>query len=108
VDAFMKIGTRRFILKKILELFLTLFIVTIISFILMRAAPIGPAESYARRGAITDPVKIAEIKEKMGLTRPLAEQYIDWVKHVIRLDFGKSYVSNRDVFTDVMTALLVR
>ena len=69
----MSVGTRRFALKKVLELFLTLFIVTIISFVLMRVAPIGPAEAYARRGTITDPVKIAQIKEDMGLTRPLFE-----------------------------------
>lgn len=103
----MSVGTWRFTLKKILELFLTLFIVTIISFILMRVAPIGPAEAYARRGTITDPIRIAEIKADMGLTRPLFEQYIDWVKDVLRLDFGKSYVSGRDVFADVTTALTV-
>ena len=103
----MSVGTRRFALKKVLELFLTLFIVTIISFVLMRVAPIGPAEAYARRGTITDPVKIAQIKEDMGLTRLLFEQYIDWVKDVMKLDFGKSYVSSRSVFTDVTTALAV-
>ena len=47
----MKRGTRVFILKKALELLLTLFIVTMISFILMQLSPIDAAEAYARRNA---------------------------------------------------------
>lgn len=47
----MKRGTRVFILKKALELLLTLLIVTMISFILMQLSPIDAAEAYARRNA---------------------------------------------------------
>ena len=42
-------ATRRFIVNKILEMLITLVVVTLISFLLVRLSPIDPAEAYARR-----------------------------------------------------------
>ena len=42
-------STKRFLFQKILQLFLTLFLVTAIAFILMKLSPIDAAEAYARR-----------------------------------------------------------
>ena len=42
-------ATRRFIINKLGELVISLLIVTILSFLLVRLSPIDPAEAYARR-----------------------------------------------------------
>ena len=42
-------ATRRFIVNKVLEMLITLVVVTLISFLLVRLSPIDPAEAYARR-----------------------------------------------------------
>ena len=104
----MKKGTRVFIFKKILELILTLLIVTIISFILIRISPIDPAEAYARRNAfaITEGT-IENLREEMGLNKPLVVQYFNWIKGTLHLDFGTSYVNGRDVFLDVSNAFFI-
>ena len=104
----MKHGTKVFAFKKILELILTLLIVTIISFILIRISPIDPAEAYARRSAfaITEGT-IEKLREEMGLNQPFIVQYFDWVKGAIKLDFGTSYVNGRDVFTDVSNGFFI-
>lgn len=39
-------ATRRFIVNKILEMLITLVVVTLISFLLVRLSPIDPAEAY--------------------------------------------------------------
>ena len=39
-------ATRRFIVNKVLEMLITLVVVTLISFLLVRLSPIDPAEAY--------------------------------------------------------------
>ena len=60
-------STKRFLLQKILQLFLTLFLVTAITFILMKLSPIDAAEAYARRVFTVDNSRIELIREEMGL-----------------------------------------
>ena len=72
-------STKRFLLQKILQLFLTLFLVTAITFILMKLSPIDAAEAYARRVFTVDNSRIELIREEMGLNRPLVVQYLDWL-----------------------------
>lgn len=101
-------GTRVFIGRKALELLLTLLIVTMISFILMQLSPIDAAEAYARRNAFAiTPEYVQELREEMGLGAPLPAQYWRWVRRAAALDFGVSYVSGRDVFTEVTVAFSV-
>lgn len=97
-------STKRFIFQKIVQLFLTLFFVTGITFILMRFSPIDAAEAYARRSFRVSYEDIEFIREQMGLNKPLIVQYVDWLGKAVRLDFGKSLVNNRDVFMDIMGA----
>lgn len=101
-------GTKTFIVKKIFELLLTLMIVTMISFILMKLSPIDAAEAYARRNsfAMTQDT-IENLREKMGLNEPLPIQYINWIKNALQLNFGTSYVNGRDVFSEVVKAFKV-
>lgn len=44
----MKNSLPRFVFGKILELLMTLLIVTVISFLLMKLSPVDPAEAYAK------------------------------------------------------------
>lgn len=43
-------ATRRFIVNKVLEMLITLVVVTLISFLLVRLSPIDPAEIVLLRG----------------------------------------------------------
>ena len=97
-------STKRFLLQKILQLFLTLFLVTAITFILMKLSPIDAAEAYARRVFTVDNSRIELIREEMGLNRPLVVQYLDWLGDLLHLDLGTSLVDNKDVFLIVGTA----
>lgn len=45
----------------------------------------------------TDPARIEELKEELGLNDSLPVQYIRWVKNALQGDFGKSYTFQRDV-----------
>lgn len=103
-------STMRFILSKILELISSLFIVTVISFLLVRLSPIDAAEAYARRSYAAfsfTAEQMNALREQMGLSRPLHEQYITWVANAAQLDFGNSFVSGRPVFDEVTNAISV-
>lgn len=101
-------GTRQFILNKVLEMLITLVVVTLISFLLVRLSPIDPAEAYARRSmaafSFTD-AQMAALREEMGLTDPMPVQYITWIWDALHLDFGTSFVSGQPVFEKVSTAI---
>ena len=99
---------RRFIINKILEMLITLVVVTLISFLLVRLSPIDPAEAYARRSfaafSFTDE-QMEALREDMGLNDPLPVQYVTWVRDALHLDFGESFVSGQPVFEKVTTAI---
>ena len=101
-------ATRRFIVNKILEMLITLVVVTLISFLLVRLSPIDPAEAYARRTfaafSFTDE-QMEALREDMGLNDPLPVQYVTWVRDALHLDFGESFVSGQPVFEKVTTAI---
>lgn len=102
----MKRGTLIYILKKIAEIILTVFIVTVLSFVMMKISPVDAAEAYAQRNNIfNNEEAIEDLRETMKLNEPLHVQYLDWLKGAIRLDFGTSYVNQKAVFPQVTSAI---
>ena len=101
-------GTKRFLLSKTLEMLLTLLVVTVLSFLLVRLSPVDPAEAYARRSFAAfsyDEADMAALRARMGLDQPLIIQYGTWVMGALHLDFGESFVSGQPVFEKVTTAI---
>lgn len=103
-------ATKRFVISKFLELVITLVLVTVISFLLVRLSPIDPAEAYARRSmaafSFTED-QMDALRNKMGLNDSLPIQYFNWVKGAIHLNFGESFVSGQPVFEKVSTAITI-
>jgi peptide/nickel transport system permease protein len=62
---------------------------TLIVFVLGRLAPGDPVQILF--GDIGDPVTEARARAKLGLDRPLAEQYLRFVGRLFRGDLGSSY-----------------
>ncbi len=79
-------------------------------FLLMRVLPgdvakmmlIGPEGTGTPR-----PEDIAALRAQLGLDRPLAIQYLDWLLGIVRLDVGNSLVTRQPVFTELFRALPV-
>ena len=95
---------RRLIAKRLLELAVTMLCATLIIFFLTRLAPGDPVEMLFFRGAEFAAVdknvfdeKKAELRKEYGLDKNLGIQYIHWVKRLVKLDFGKSIYTERQV-----------
>ena len=97
----------RYIVRRLLLIIPTLFVISVVIFAMIRIAPGDPAVVYLSRGEPTkiDEVELADFREKHGLNRPLVTQYGSWVWGLARFEGGLSLWSNRPVFTEISTAL---
>lgn len=77
--------------------------VVIISFILTRALPGDPAVYFA--GATADEASIAQVRESMGLDKPLPVQFLRYVTDLFQGDFGQSLSSGQPVIEDLANRL---
>jgi peptide/nickel transport system permease protein len=83
-------------LKKMTYLALMLFLISLISFGAIHAAP----NSFFSAGELNPnmtPEVLDHLKAVYGLDKPLHQQYIDWMLNLLSLDFGVSFVSGQNV-----------
>ncbi len=78
----------RYILGRILSLIFVLFAVSMIVFSVMHAVPGGPFDETEGR---LPPAAKANIMKKYGLDKPVYQQYINYMSHALRFDFGIPY-----------------
>jgi peptide/nickel transport system permease protein len=84
--------------------------VVTLTFLLLHAAPGDPAERLIGPTATVE--QLAAGRHRLGLDRPLAAQYVEWLGRFARGDWGTSFSSGRPVRTMLAeawpaTALLV-
>ncbi|HKQ58240.1 MAG TPA: ABC transporter permease [Candidatus Eisenbacteria bacterium] len=76
-----------FILRRVLIIIPTLWVIATLTFFLVRAAPGGPFQSERD----IPPAAKEQLMRKYGLDQPLHTQYWNFLTHAVRLDFGPSY-----------------
>jgi len=81
-------GMRGYVLRKMVYLVITLFVIISFNFFLFRIMPGDPAKVLVPRTA--DVELIQEIRAEFYLDKPLYEQYARYVVSVFQLDFGIS------------------
>jgi peptide/nickel transport system permease protein len=90
---------RVFLLRRLASLAVALFAASVAVFLLIRAVPGDPARLLLKNPT---PERIAAIRARLGLDRPLPIQYGLWLKNVIgHGSFGESVVTGRDVKEDL-------
>jgi len=84
-----------YIIRRLLQLIIVLFGVTLITFSMLKLVPGDPAVALAGKGAT--PERIAFIREQRGLDRPFYVQYYRYVERLAHGDLGDSLFSGRAV-----------
>jgi peptide/nickel transport system permease protein len=87
--------TRRYVLRRVLQLLPTAAAILLVGFLLIHLAPGDPVLALA--GENGDEEYYAFVREKFGLDRPLHEQLAAYAGNVVRGDLGTSYVQGRPV-----------
>jgi len=92
-----------YIIRRLLAGIPVLIGVSLITFILMNVVPGDPVTAaFEKRATAED---IARIRKEMGLDRPLAVQYVEFVGKAMIGDLGSSFRSRRSVSESIAGAL---
>jgi peptide/nickel transport system permease protein len=84
---------------RLLSLVVTFFGVAVVVFVLVRVAPGDPIAMMIGPGA--SPKDIADLRALYGLDKSIPVQFVIWLGHVLRGDFGTS-ISLRESVTEVV------
>jgi len=84
-----------FLLNRLGSMVLTMLVISILVFFVAEVVPIDPARNALGRYASQK--KVDELREKMGLDRPVVVRYVDWISKAVRGDFGESIHFRRPV-----------
>lgn len=85
----------RFLVRRLLYAIPTLIGVTVLTFVLLRLAPGGPAQAIAGENAT--PARVEEVTHALGFDRPWPVQYVEWLGHLLHGDLGFSYIRQAPV-----------
>ena len=83
----------RYVIKRILLAIATIFIICFITFFLMHAVPGGP---FNREKALSQ-ATIDALNARYGLDQPLWTQFINYMKSLLKGDFGVSLKNGREI-----------
>ena len=81
-----------------------LFIISLISFLAINAAPNSFFASGELNPNIT-PESIEQLKAVYGLDKPLYVQFFSWVSSILQLDFGISFASGEMVKNEILNRM---
>lgn len=94
-----------FILRRILAGIVLILVITTLTFALLYAG----SGDIARRilGDSATQQGVADKTASLGLDRPLAVQYLDWLSHAVRGDLGTSYFTGQPVTEGISSRVAV-
>jgi len=90
-----------YVLKRLMLTVPLVIGITLITFSVVHLAPGGPVEVETEMSMKASAQARENLKKLYGLDKPLHEQYFDWLKRLLLLDFGKSFVDGRPVISKI-------
>jgi peptide/nickel transport system permease protein len=91
----------QYLVRRVLAIIPVLFGISILVFLLVHLIP-GDVAQILLGTQATDQ-QIETLRRTFGLDRPLPVQYVDWLSHIVRGDFGVSFRTNRPVLPDLVS-----
>lgn len=97
---------KKYIIKRLLQLIPILFVITFLSFGMMRLAGSDAVlQKMENTGMAVSQEVIDNARAQLGLDRPFLTQYFVWLGNLLRGDMGTSYISGKDVFSSFISKL---
>ncbi|MEK3854210.1 nickel ABC transporter permease [Cytobacillus sp. FSL H8-0458] len=92
--------------KRLVQLVIVVFLLSIFTFGLMKLAPGDPVLTIlnADEMMVTEADQ-AKLREELGFNQPFYVQYGKWMLGVVQLDLGKSYMTGKPVWDEMMQRL---
>lgn len=91
------------LLMSLIQMMVVLWILSTITFILMKLTPGDPVNAILHVGeSNVSQTSINETKEALGLNQSIFQQYFEWLAQIVRLDFGTSYQTGEPVIQELL------
>ncbi len=93
----------KYVARRLLAAIPTLFGVACIVFLMVHMLPGDPARVIA--GPMATEADVAQIRESLGLTKPIGEQFLTFMGNLLHLDLGISARTSQPVLSEVWARL---
>jgi len=94
-----------FLARRLLSAIPVLFVVSLMTFVIMWLVPGDVSAEIG--GTDATPEQIQQIREQLGIDRPLIERAVNWYGNLLHGDLGYSYLLNRSVIDAVLERIPV-
>ena len=94
-----------YVTRKLIELGVTLLIVSLAVFFVLRVLPGDPAQLVL--GINASPESLANLRKELGLNKPVANQYFDWLRGLLTGSLGDSIFYEKSVGSLIASRLEV-
>src|SRR5215469_18231308 len=86
-----------FLIRRILQAAVVVLLVTMITFILLRAIPGNVAVAVLGPSAYRNPAALAQFNAQYGFDKPWFQQYLLWLGHLLQGNLGFSWTLDQSV-----------
>jgi peptide/nickel transport system permease protein len=94
------VGT--YLIKRFFLMLLTLFGISVLVFAMLRVVPGNIADILFDSAGMVDTAEKAKLEKELGLDRPIAVQYVQWIGGLAHGDLGYSYVSEKPAIEEIL------
>ncbi|MGN0268910.1 MAG: nickel ABC transporter permease [Lachnospiraceae bacterium] len=92
--------------KRLLQIFIVALGVTFLTFLITYFAPGDPVRTmFSAAGVVPSEEMVQEMREELGLNRPVLVQYFSWLGGILKGDFGTSYSFHKPVSSLLLARL---
>lgn len=89
--------------RRLLLIPVSLLVLVTLTFGIVSLVPGDPATLIV--GEYSDPEQLAQVRERLGLDKPVPEQFVSYVSSLVRGDLGNSYYTDQPVGGEIMRRL---
>lgn len=96
-----------YLIRRLLSIVPVLLGITMISFLVIHLAPGKPIELQQSLNPKVSLEVRARLEKIYGLDKPLSVQYLNWLRSLVKLDFGRSFIDGRPVLDKILEKIPV-
>ena len=96
-----------YLILRLLLMILTLFGISVVIFVLLRIVPGNIADILFDAAGMVSAAEKQKLVSELGLDKPIAVQYLDWITGLARGDFGYTYVSEQPALQEILPRIPV-
>lgn len=93
----------KYICKRILMMIPVIIGVSLLVFLVLKMTPGDPARVVA--GSEADEATVEQIREELGLNKPVLQQYVDYMLNLLHGNMGTSYTTNKPVAEEILARM---